>query len=183
MQDDSPAARPPRLHALRLPVKAAERPDWQRRLGAMAILEHLGVELDLSDEHAVRLRLTRRGPAHQGGLGTAALNGAIIAGMMDCAMSVAGILHFKGRTCGTVQLSIQFMKPVRMAEPVLECYAVRKAPGMVFLEAHLLDAGGRSSASASGVVAVASLRNGSAASAQDANWLAPAGLLPPLECA
>ncbi|HAT32256.1 MAG TPA: PaaI family thioesterase, partial [Janthinobacterium sp.] len=149
----------------------------------MAILAHLGAELDLRDDHAVCLRLTRQGAAHQGGLGTDALNGAIIAGMIDCAMSVAGILHFKGRTCGTVQMSIQFMKPVRAAEPVVACYAVRKSPGMVFLEAHLLDDAGRSSATASGVVGVASLRNGSASGAQDANWLEPAGLAPPFALA
>lgn len=164
---------------LRLPMHAAVRHDWEQRLGSMAILRHLGTVLDLSDDHAVRLHLRQAGLSHQGGLGTEALNGAIIAGMMDCAMSVAGILHFKGRTCGTVQLSIQFMKPVRAPAPTVECYAVRKSPGMVFLEAHLLDAAGRSSVTASGVVGLASLRNGTDAGAQDANWLAPDGLAVP----
>ena len=183
MNDIKNDSRPSAQDALRLPINAEGRTSWQRRLGGMAILAHLGAELDLRDDYAVHLRLKHCGAAQQGGLGTEALNGAIIAGMMDCAMSVAGILHFKGRTCGTVQISIQFMKPVRSPEPVVACYAVRKSPGMVFLEARLLDAAGRSSAMASGIVGLASLRNGSESGEQDANWLEPAGLSEPVEMA
>jgi acyl-coenzyme A thioesterase PaaI-like protein len=161
--------------ALSIPLAAADRLLWQTRLGSMAILRLLGVELSLEDEHVVRLTLKQHTSAHVGGLGTEALNGAIIAGMMDCAMSVAGILHFRGRTCGTVQLSIQFMKPVRATHPVVVCHAVRKSPSVVFLEARLLGEDGRCSALATGVVGVARLSKQKSGEDGRSNWLAPLG--------
>jgi acyl-coenzyme A thioesterase PaaI-like protein len=141
----------------------------------MEILRLLGLDLSLEDEHVVRLTLKQHTSAHGGGLGTEALNGAIIAGMMDCAMSVAGILHFRGRTCGTVQLSIQFMKPVRSTHPVVECHAVRRSPSVVFLEACLLGEDGRCSALATGVVGVAKLSKQKSGEDGRSNWLAPLG--------
>ncbi|MEX3935295.1 PaaI family thioesterase [Paraburkholderia phymatum] len=146
------------------------------RLSQMAILNHLGVRIDLADDHAVRLVLERITPAHAGGLGTERLNGAMIAGMMDCAMSIAGILHFRGRTCGTVQLSIQFMKPVRCKTPVVECQAVRRATGVIFLEARLLEANGRCAVMATGIVGVTRVGAEDAAGDGRENWRAPAGV-------
>nr|WP_245170289.1 MULTISPECIES: PaaI family thioesterase [unclassified Burkholderia] len=156
-----------------------ERRIWRDRLSKMAILEHLGAELDLDDEHAVRLALVRRTRAHDGGLGTAALNGAMIAGMIDCAMSVAGILHFRGRTCGTMHLSIQFMKAVRDPRPVIECRAVRRTPSLVFVEACLVGRHGRYDVLATGIVGAA--QNALSDGGESTNWLAPVGMVP--DCA
>lgn len=164
--------------ALSIPFSVEERRIWQERLSSMAILRHLGVELNLEDEHVVRLTLKQRTPAHIGGLGAEAINGAMIAGMMDCAMSVAGILHFRGRTCGTMQLSIQFMKPVRSLHSVIECHAVRKSPNVVFLESHLLDHDGRSNVLATGIVGISILTKQRSSKDEDgrSNWLAPIGI-------
>jgi uncharacterized protein (TIGR00369 family) len=158
-----------------IPMSAAERQGWQVRLSQMAILDHLGVRLDLEDDHRVRLVLKSRTRAHAGGLGTDALNGAMIAGMIDCAMSVAGILHFRGRTCGTVQMSIQFMKPVRGEHPAVECHAVRRASNVVFLEARIFDANGRCSVMATGMVGVTRVAIAAGGDGR-ANWHAPAGV-------
>lgn len=163
------------VNALRLPLSQEDRLFWQNHLGDMAILRLLGVELSLQDEHLIQLTLTKRTHAHGGGLGTEALNGAIIAGIMDCAMSIAGILHFRGKTCGTVQLSIQFMKPVRTAHPVVQCYAVRKSASVVFLEARLFDDSKRCSALATGVVGVTRLSKKQSGEDGSQNWLSPVG--------
>ncbi|QCP55152.1 PaaI family thioesterase [Trinickia violacea] len=157
-------------------MSAAQRADWQARLSQMAILNHLGVRLDLVDDQAVRLVLERRTPAHEGGLGTERLNGAMIAGMMDCAMSIAGILHFRGRTCGTVQLSIQFMKPVRCKMPVVECRAMRRASGVVFLEAQLLEENRRCAVMATGMVGVTRIAAHDGGGDGRENWHAPVGV-------
>lgn len=45
----------PASGALSIPLAAADRLLWQARLGSMAILHLLGVELSLEDEHMVRL--------------------------------------------------------------------------------------------------------------------------------
>lgn len=172
------SAVPERSDVLAIPMPAARRAEWQARLSQMAIIDHLGVRLDLTDHQVVRLVLERRTPAHAGGLGTERLNGAMIAGMMDCAMSIAGILHFRGRTCGTVQLSIQFMKPVRCEAPVIECHAVRRASGVVFLEAKLLEANRRCAVLATGMVGVTRVAAQDAGGDGRDNWHAPAGIEP-----
>jgi acyl-coenzyme A thioesterase PaaI-like protein len=160
---------------LRIPASREERQEWERRLCEMPVMKHLGAELDLQDPYIVRLHLRHPSDAHYGGLGTKALNGAMIAGMMDCAMSVAGILHFRGRTCGTLHMSVDFMKPVRSRYPTVECRAVRKSPNVIFLEAQLIECGKRSSVSASGIVGVSGLKQSQNTDAENANWLMPFG--------
>ncbi|QMI49060.1 PaaI family thioesterase [Burkholderia sp. MBR-1] len=162
--------------ALDIPGPADARAQWQACLGAMPIIDHLGAALDLSDRRIVRLALVTRTPAHEGGLGTDALNGAIIAGLIDCAMSVTGILHMRGRTCGTVQMSIQFMKPVRTASPVVECVAMRRSSSVVFVEAQLIEGRGRCSVLATGVVAAATLALRASGRDGRSNWSEQAAL-------
>lgn len=155
---------------LRLPVTTEERAQWQRRLNMMPVLLHMGAELNLSDPIVVRLTLTQQLEAHAGGLGATALNGAVIAGMMDCGISTVGILQFRGRTCGTVHLSIDFMKPVRTAHPVLECCVVRRTDALVFVEARLLGSDGSMNARANGIVSLARLTGQQAKNGQHENW-------------
>lgn len=164
--------------ALDLPGDEADRIRWEACLGAMPILAHLGASLDLSHRRIVRLALVQRTQAHTGGLGTDALNGAIIAGLIDCAMSVTGVLHLRGRTCGTVQLSIQFMKPVKAARPVVECVAVRRSSGVVFVEARLTEGRGRCSVLATGVVGAATLAARDSGGDGRSNWLDKIGVEP-----
>ena len=156
-EDRAPDALQPPDRALRLPVSAEARVRWQRQLNAMPVLTHMGAELDLSDPAVVRLALLRSNESHRGGLGTTALNGAVIAGMVDCGIATAGILQFRGRTCGTVHLSIDFMKPVRIPNPVLECRVLRRTDSLAFVEALLCGPGGVVYAQASGIVSLARL--------------------------
>ncbi len=158
--------------ALRLPLPAEERGQWQARLNALPVLTHMGAELDLSHPAIVRLKLVRQMDAHMGGLGTTALNGAVIAGMIDCGISTAGILQFRGRTCGTVHLSIDLMKPVRAAHPTLECRVVRRTDSLAFVEARLLGPDGGIHAQASGIVSLARLAGRHAGAGHHDNWSA-----------
>lgn len=162
--------------AIAIPLSAEERGEWQGRLSKMAILEHLGVRLDLSGDDAVRLVLERCTPAHAGGLGAERLNGAMIAGMVDCAMSIAGILQFGGRTSGTMQLSIQFMKPVKCKQVVVECRVVRRTTAVAFVEARLLEADGRCAVMATGMVGVARVASRQGSGDGTRNWASPVGM-------
>jgi acyl-coenzyme A thioesterase PaaI-like protein len=141
--------------AIRLPLDAQQRAVWQARLNTLAVLTHLGAELDLSDDDAVRIRLVRALPAHSGGLGGDAVNGATLAALVDCAVATTGVLLFRGRTCGTLQLSIDFMKPVRTALPEIECRVLRRTSTLGFVEARLPGPRGALHLKASGIVSVA----------------------------
>lgn len=140
---------------VRLPLSADQRAHWQARLNAMDVLTHLGAQVDVSDEYTVRVRLVRSLPAHSGGLGGDAINGATLAALADCGIATAGLLLFRGRTCGTLQLSIDYMKAVRTALPELECRILRRTRTLAFVEARLVGHQGALHFKASGIVSVA----------------------------
>ena len=81
---------------------------WNQHPG----MQHLGATLDLSLPGLVRATIDPLQPFHRGGLGTDAVNGAVIAGMFDLVIGLAGYLHTRGRRAGVAQLSIQFLRPV-----------------------------------------------------------------------
>ncbi len=153
-----PAA--PFLEALRpraqpIPLEAVDRARWQERMNALPGMRLMGAVLDLGDPQVVRLRLDRVAEHHLGGLGTRAVNGAVIAGLFDAALGVAGTLQFPGQRAGTVELAIKLMRPAFEAPIEVLGIAVRRTAHLAFTEAEL-HAGGRRCATATGIVAVAS---------------------------
>ena len=75
-------------------------------------LRHLGVRVDLSAPDVVRVYVDPVQPHHRGGLGTAAVNGAVIAAAFDVTIGLVGHLCHADRRTGTAQLSIHFLQPV-----------------------------------------------------------------------
>ena len=144
-----------RPRAQPIALDAAVRRGWQERLNALPATRLIGGRFDLADPAVVRLSLPTVGAEHQGGLGTRAVNGAVIAGMFDAALGVAGTLQLPGQRAGTVELSIKLMRPAFEAPLEVLAIAVKRTPHLVFTEAELY-ADGRLCASATGIVAVAS---------------------------
>ena len=150
----------PRRSGTRLPATAQERAAWQRCLNELPVLTDLGAELDLSDDCEVRIRLVRSRRAHFGGLGSGAVNGATLSALVDCGIAATGILLFRGRTCGTLHLSLAFIKPVRSPSPQAACHVVRRTDALAFIEARICDAAGAMLVRADGIVAVARAAGG-----------------------
>jgi acyl-coenzyme A thioesterase PaaI-like protein len=144
-----------RLRAQPIPLDAAERHRWQERMNGLPGMRLIGAQIDLSDAALVRLTLSSVAEHHLGGLGTRAVNGAVIAGLFDAALGVAGTLQFPTQRAGTIELSIKLMRPAFEAPLEVLGIAVRRTPHLAFTEAEL-HAGGRRCASASGDDAVAS---------------------------
>ena len=115
----------------------------------------IGARLDLSDPAVVRIGLAEVGEHHLGGMGTRAVNGAVIDGLFDLALGVAGTVQFGGRRAGTVELSIKLMRPALEAPIEVLSVALKRSPHLCFTEAELY-AEGRLCAVASGIVAAAS---------------------------
>ncbi len=144
-----------RLRAQPIPLDAAARQGWQERLNSKPAMGLMGAHIDLSDPAVVRLVLPTVGEQHLGGLGTRAVNGGVIAALMDAALGMAGTLALSGRRAGTVELSIKLMRPAIEAPLEVLGVAVKCTPHLVFVEAEL-HANGRFCATATGIVAVAS---------------------------
>ena len=144
-----------RLRAQPIPLEAAERARWQERMNALPAMALMGGRLDLGDPSIVRLTLASVGAQHLGGLGTRAVNGAVIAALFDAALGIAGTLQFPGQRAGTVELSIKLMRPAFEAPLEVLGAAVKRTQHLAFTEAEL-HSDGRLCATATGIVAVAS---------------------------
>lgn len=139
---------------LRIPLDPAARRAWAERFNALPGMRLVGGAVDLADETCVAVRLPEIGPEHQGGLGTDAVNGAVLAACFDVALGVAGVLQFPGRRAGTVELSMKFMRPAIGGAVTAYGIALKRADNIAFVESELF-CGGRFCARASGMVATA----------------------------
>jgi acyl-coenzyme A thioesterase PaaI-like protein len=115
--------------------------------------------IDLSDAAVVRVVLERVGEHHLGGLRLRAVNGAVLAGLFDCALGVAGTLQFRDKRAGTCELSIKFMRAVFDAPIEAFAACVKRTDMLAFTESTLFS-NGRLCALATGLVAVAADRGG-----------------------
>ena len=144
-----------RARALPIPLDEDSRRQVAERMNGLASMRMIGARVDLADPLVVRIGLAEVAEHHLGGLGTRAVNGAVIAGLFDAALGVAGTLQFGGRRAGTVELSIKLMRPAFEAPLEVLAIALKHSPHLAFTEAEL-HAEGRLCAVASGIVALAS---------------------------
>ncbi|MCZ6560679.1 MAG: PaaI family thioesterase [Gammaproteobacteria bacterium] len=148
-----------------IPMDDDQRHLWQEEFNALPAMIALGSKLDISDETIIKVVLPEILPHHLGGLGSAYVNGAVVAGLLDASLGVAGAVHYLGQPAGTVELSIKFMRAIH--GPTVTAYAValKRSESVCFVEGKLFSEG-RLCALASGLVALAS----SAEGADELRW-------------
>jgi acyl-coenzyme A thioesterase PaaI-like protein len=143
-----------RARARPIPMDATARRDWAEQFNAMPAMGVMGATLDLADPAVVRVHLSEVRPHHQGGMGSSAVNGAVIAGLFDAALGVAGVIQFAPRRAGTVELSVKFMRPTRGRSVDAYAIALKRAEGLAFMEGELWSEG-KLCAVATGIVSTA----------------------------
>ncbi|HEU4698372.1 MAG TPA: PaaI family thioesterase [Gemmatimonadales bacterium] len=132
----------------------AERAALAERWSALPAMRALGARADFADPGAVRVVIDRLQPFHRGGLGTEAVNGAVIAGLCDAAVGMVGHFQALGSRVGTAQLSIQFLRPVRGETVAAVGRLTRAGASLVFARAEIEDARGTVCAVCDGIVAI-----------------------------
>ena len=150
-----------RARAQVIPLEADARRTWAEQFNRLPGLTHFGLAIDLSDTLLVRVTLSTIAEHHTGGLRSHAVNGAVLAGLFDCALGVAGTLQFDTRRSGTCQLSMQFMRAVLDAPLEVFGACIKRTDNLAFTESALYS-NGRLCATASGIVAVAADRGAAA---------------------
>lgn len=145
-------------------LSAAQRAELEARWNSHPGMQHLGARVDLSTPGLVRATIDPIQPYHRGGLGTEAVNGAVIAGMFDLVIGLAGYLHTLGRRAGVAELSIHFLRPVEGDRFQVTGWPTRVGHNLVFARAELRDQRGVVCAESSGVVAVSGRAHGEAPS-------------------
>ena len=89
---------------------------------------------------------------HRGGLGTAAVNGGVLAATFDLAIGCTPALLDPGKRNATMQLSMSFLRPVTGDRFTAESWIDRAGTDTVFASAKILDQQGRLCATCQGLV-------------------------------
>ena len=117
------------------------------------ILKHHGMRVAFAPDRVV-VELPEVRAEHRGGLGTAAVNGLVLAGMFDLAVGSTVVLLDPRRRSATVQLSMSFEQAVFGASARCEAWIDRAGQRTLFASARILDAGGQVCARCQAVVAI-----------------------------
>jgi acyl-coenzyme A thioesterase PaaI-like protein len=124
--------------------------EWNAHPG----MRHMGVQFDFSTPGIVRATVDPIQDFHRGGMGTDAVNGAVIAGVFDLAIGFSAYVHTGGGRVGVVQLSMQYQHPVRGDRFEAVGRVVRPGKTLIFSAAELKDQHGRVCARCDGLVTV-----------------------------
>jgi uncharacterized protein (TIGR00369 family) len=142
------------------PLTEAQRNDMAAHWNAHPGMRYIGARVDLSTPDLVRAVVDPIQPFHRGGLGTDAVNGAVIAGLFDLVIGLAGYLHTTGRRAGVAQLNVQFLRPVEGDRLEVTGRPTRVGRTLVFAAAELRDERGTVCAVCDGIVAVSGRAQG-----------------------
>jgi acyl-coenzyme A thioesterase PaaI-like protein len=138
-----------------IPFEAEQRARMAEQWNAHPGMRHMGARADFSDPQAVRVTIDPLESHHRGGLSSAAVNGAVIAGLIDVAIGIVGHCQMIGKRVGTVQLSMHFVRPVVGDSVTVVARLVNAGTNLVFGAAEVLDPRGIVCVRADGIVAVA----------------------------
>ncbi|MGH9318036.1 MAG: PaaI family thioesterase [Thermoanaerobaculia bacterium] len=118
-------------------------------------MQQLAARLDFQRVDRVRAVLDPVMPFHRGGMGTDAVNGAVLAGLFDLVIGTVGWLTRPDARSATVNLSMTFFRPTRGDRVVAEARVIKTGLNLVFAAAEIFDSNGEVTARCDGTCAVA----------------------------
>lgn len=123
------------------------------RWNTSEVLRHNGMRIAFHPDQVV-VEIPEVRPEHLGGLGTAAVNGMVLAGLFDLAVGSTVVLMDPHRRSATVQLSMSFERAVFGKTARCEAWIDRAGQRTLFASARIFDEQGRVCARCQAVVAV-----------------------------
>lgn len=144
-------------YPLTVPLEPAQQAALTERWNQLLPMQHLGARADFSDPEAVRVVVDPVRDFHRGGLGTSAVNGAVIAGLCDAAVGMVGHVHSRGRWGGTAQLNVMFLRPVVGNRVTAVGRLARAGANLIFVAVEVEDEHGVVCARCDGILAVSPL--------------------------
>jgi uncharacterized protein (TIGR00369 family) len=85
---------------------------YAREFSNSQMLKHFGAVVSFPNGNTVEVRIATIRPEFRGGMGTTAVNGGILSAMFDLAIGCTAALVDPTRRSATIQLSMNFMRPV-----------------------------------------------------------------------
>lgn len=145
-----PAPRPPPTR------EALDR--YAAAFSASRTLKAFGVRISFPDAHTVEAVLDPVREDQRGGLGSDAVNGGVLAAIFDLAIGCAPATIDPTRRTATMQLSMNFMRPLRGSRLVARGRVDRAGNAVLFCSAEVLDGQGEVCATCTGLVRMSEAR-------------------------
>ena len=100
------------LHRIRQTAIDQNWSEMEKFFNSSIQLKHSGIRIDLTDVNKPLVIIDTVEEYHKGGIGTEAVNGAVIAMLVDLAIGLLGITHYSEGMTGTSNLNINYVKPL-----------------------------------------------------------------------
>lgn len=128
---------------------------YARAFNESEVLGMFGIEIQFPDLETVEAVIDEARPGHMGGLGDhQAINGGVLAALYDLVLGCSAALVDPRRRSATVQLSMNFERPVLGSEVRARAKVDRAGRTLVFSSAEILDGRGEVCSRATGVVRI-----------------------------
>ncbi len=137
------------------PVKprptVAQLARYAETFNASATLKSFGVKVSFPDADTVEVAIDEIKPEQRGGMGTDAINGGVLSAVFDLAIGCTPALLDPTRRSATVQLSINFMRPLRGEKVIARSRIERAGDVLLFASAQIFNDKGVLCASCTGM--------------------------------
>lgn len=140
------------------PEKLARLKQYAEGFNASETLKFFGVRIEFPDTEHVRAVIDPVLDGHRGGLGSQALNGGVLAGLFDLTIGVCAALVDPAKKSATIQLAVQFERPVVGERISAEARIDRAGGTNIFASAQVFDEAGQVCARAQGIVRISRSR-------------------------
>ena len=141
--------------ALEFELKDKALSDWQHYFNGWPCAEHQGFHLEFIDNKIAMVSIYEIKPEHLGGKGEHAVNGATISGILDCAVSVSGFMHYKDKTCGTISNNILMKRPLYGSHIICLGKVTKRSKHLCFGESAVFNDNAIICATSDSIIAVA----------------------------
>lgn len=116
-----------------------ERLKIEQNWNSHITVKSLGVKIDLSNDDFIKIVLDNPKPVHRGGIGTDAINGGILSALFDLSIGLIAIVNSDNHRVATIQLNINFVKPVKGNSLFVEARLIKKGKNLIFGKAEIFD--------------------------------------------
>lgn len=107
------------LHKLRKVAAEGNVKEIENFFNSSSQLKQMHIRIDLSSLNEPQVCIDEVIEIHRGGIGTEAVNGAVIALLIDLAIGLLGIRHYAEGMTATSNLNINYVKPLLASKVVV----------------------------------------------------------------
>ena len=141
------------LHKLKQVVMEGNYKAIEDFFNASAQLKKMNIRIDLSNLASPLVSIDEVLEIHQGGIGTEAVNGAVIALLIDLAIGLLGVKYYSEGMTATSNLNINYIKPLLAKKVMVQAEQTQVIGNRIFGIARVMDENGEVCTYATGTVA------------------------------